>query len=177
MMYSFNDTAPVISPGCFIAPDAAIIGDVEIREESSVWFGAVLRGDINCIRVGACVNIQDRAVLHVDHDTPCILGDWVSVGHSAVVHGATVEDGCLIGMGAVVLSHTHIGAGSVIGAGAVITEGMEIPPRSLVLGVPGKVVRTLEADRHPGRDIAESYNKLMKKYLSNEIPESDTPTA
>ena len=164
MILPFKDKRPSISPGSFVAPDAALIGDVEVGGESSIWFGAVLRGDINPVRVGSHTNIQDQAVLHVDHDAPCIVGDWVTVGHGAVVHGATIEDGCLIGIGATVLSRSYIGRESVIGAGAVVTEDSEIPPQSVVLGIPAKVCRSLEPDEQAGRPIAESYVDLFTQY-------------
>ncbi|HPA45840.1 MAG TPA: gamma carbonic anhydrase family protein [bacterium] len=168
MIFPYNKKTPVITEGVFVAPDAVIVGDVQIDEDSSVWFGTVLRGDINMIRVGKQTNIQDRAVLHVDHDAPCIIGNFVSIGHGAIVHGAEIGDECLIGMGAVVLSHCRVGPGSVIGAGAVVREGTEIPPRSLVVGVPGRIVRTLELEENPGRRIAESYRELAAEYCSQQ---------
>ena len=111
MIFPFDEKTPLMAEGVFTAPDAAVIGDVQIGEESSIWFGTVLRGDINVIRVGKQTNIQDRAVLHVDHDAPCIIGNLVSIGHGAIVHGAEIGDECLIGMGAVVLSHCRVGPG------------------------------------------------------------------
>ena len=113
MIFRFEGKYPDLASTCYIAPDASVIGDVEIGKESSVWFGAVLRGDINSIRIGKRTNVQDRAVLHVDQDTSCEIGDGVTIGHSAVVHGSVVENGCLIGIGAVVLSRCRIGAESI----------------------------------------------------------------
>ena len=169
MIFPFDEKTPLMAEGVFTAPDAAVIGDVQIGEESSIWFGTVLRGDINVIRVGKQTNIQDRAVLHVDHDAPCIIGNLVSIGHGAIVHGAEIGDECLIGMGAVVLSHCRVGPGSVIGAGAVVREGTDIPPRSLVVGVPGRIVRTLEPEENPGRRVAESYRELAARYLAEAL--------
>jgi carbonic anhydrase/acetyltransferase-like protein (isoleucine patch superfamily) len=125
----------------FVAPNATVVGDVVIDEDSSVWFGAVLRGDVDKISIGKRSNVQDLAVIHCDPGYPCSIGDEVTVGHAAVVHGATIESNVLIGIRAVVLNGAHIGEGSIIGAGAVVTEGAQIPPGSLVVGVPGKVLR------------------------------------
>ena len=140
------DRIPEIHPTAFVAPNATIIGDVALAEETSVWFGAVLRGDTDTIRVGPRTNIQDLTMIHVDPGVACAIGADVTVGHRAIIHGATVEDGCLIGMGAILLNRARIGAGAIVGAGAVVREGAVIPPRSLVLGVPGKVVRTLSEE-------------------------------
>ena len=136
-----------IDSTAWIADSATVLGEVHIGARSSVWFGAVIRGDIEAIRIGEETNIQDLACLHADAGKPCTLGSRVTMGHQAIVHGATVEDECLIGIGAIVLNGAHIGQHSIIGAGAVVPEGKVIPPRSLVLGMPGKVVREVtEAD-------------------------------
>jgi carbonic anhydrase/acetyltransferase-like protein (isoleucine patch superfamily) len=127
----------------YIAPGARIIGDVTIGEQSSVWFNAVLRGDTEAIRVGRRTNIQDNCVLHADPGFPCTLGDGVTVGHAAVVHGAIVGDNVVVGMHAVVMNGAQVGADSIIAVGAVVTEGTIIPPGSLVMGLPGKVKRQL----------------------------------
>ena len=125
-----------------------MVGQVRLGARASVWFGAVIRGDTEAIEVGADTNVQDLAILHADPGKPCRLGERVTVGHAAVVHGATVEDDCLIGIRAVVLNGAHVGAGSLVAAGAVIPEGMVVPAGSVVMGVPGKIVRqTTEADR------------------------------
>jgi carbonic anhydrase/acetyltransferase-like protein (isoleucine patch superfamily) len=128
----------------WIAPGAVVTGEVHLAEQVSVWYAVVLRGDSAPIHVGARSNIQDGSVLHVDHGMPTIVGTDVVIGHGAVVHAATVEDGCLVAIRATVLSGAVIGAGSIVGAGAVVTEGKVIPPRSLVLGVPGRVVRQID---------------------------------
>ena len=129
----------MIHPTAFIHERATVLGDVTLGERVSVWPGAVIRADTDRIVIGDESNVQDGAVLHCDHGVPCTIGKRVTIGHSAVVHGATVGDGVLIGIGAIVLNHAVVGEGSLIAAGAVVGEGMEIPPHSLVLGVPAKV--------------------------------------
>ena len=141
---------PKLGRGVFIAKTATVVGDVTLGAHASVWYGAVLRGDINRIAVGHHSNIQDNAVLHLADDFPCLLGNWVTVGHSAVVHACQVGDECLIGMGAVILDGAVIGKQSIIGAKALVTQGTKIPPGSLVLGAPGKVVRKLSAEERAG---------------------------
>jgi carbonic anhydrase/acetyltransferase-like protein (isoleucine patch superfamily) len=160
---------PQLHPTAFIAPNATLIGDIVLAEETSVWFGAVLRGDNDRIQVGPRSNIQDLAVIHVDADVPVTIGADVTVGHRAIIHGATIEDGCLIGMGAIVLNRAVIGAGSIVGAGAVVREGEVIPPRSLVVGVPGKVVRTLSDDQiQENLNAAARYVNNSRAYLERE---------
>jgi len=136
--------AEQVHKSVFIARGATVVGDVTLEEESSVWFGAVLRGDCAPIRVGPRSNIQDGCVLHADPGFPCTVGAGVTVGHGAIVHGATVGDNVVVGMNAVVQNGARVGENSTIGVGAVVTEGVEIPPGSLVLGLPGKVKRPLE---------------------------------
>ena len=133
-----------LHPTAFVASTADVMGDVSLGEDASVWYHAVLRGDISPIVVGPRSNIQDLTMVHVDEGVPCTIGADVGVGHRCVLHGCTIEDGCLIGMGSVLLNNVHVGAGSVIGAGAVVPEGMRIPPGSLVLGVPAKVIRPVD---------------------------------
>ena len=154
----------------FLATGAVVIGDVTIGEHSSVWFNAVVRGDTEAIRIGAMSNVQDGAVLHADPGFPCTLGDSVTVGHGAIVHGAQVEDGVTIGMGAIVLNGARIGRGSLIGAGALVPEHAEIPPGSLVLGVPGKVRRALsseEVEKHQA--AAARYVEAAREYMQPTI--------
>src|SRR5580698_9189708 len=146
----FLRKAPKIGKGAFIAKTATVIGDVTLGAHSSVWFGAVLRGDINRIAVGHHSNIQDNAVLHVADDFPCLIGNWVTVGHSAIVHACTVGDEVLVGMGAIILDGAVIGRQSLIGARALVTQGMKIPAGSLVLGSPAKVVRALSREERAG---------------------------
>ncbi len=136
---------PSIHPTVFIAPTAAVMGDVTIDAEASVWFHAVVRGDMAPIAIGAQSNIQDGTIVHVDHGIPCVVGRRVGVGHRAILHGCTIEDECLIGMGSVLLNRVRIGSGSVVAAGAVIPEGMVVPAGSLVMGVPGRIVRPVDA--------------------------------
>jgi len=135
---------PVVSPEAFVADEACVIGNVRIGAQTSVWHTAVVRGDVNAIVIGQATSIQDGAVLHPDSAHPLHVGSFVTVGHRAILHGCTVEDNVLIGMGAVVLDGAIVGEGSIVGAGAVVKERMVIPPRSLVVGLPAKIVRTLD---------------------------------
>ena len=132
-----------LHPEAFIASTAVLRGDVTVGRRSSVWYNAVLRGDLAPIVIGEQTNVQDGAILHVEIDHPAMLGDRVTVGHMALVHAATVEDECLVAMGAMVLSGATVGRQSIIGAGALVKEGFQVPPRSLVMGVPGKIVRSV----------------------------------
>lgn len=142
----YENHTPKISPSAFIAASADVIGRVEIQDEASVWYNATLRGDINRIVIGSRSNIQDNAVIHLSDDFGCFVGELVTVGHSAILHACTVKDEVLIGMGAIVLDGAEIGERSIIGAGALVTGGTIIPPGSLALGSPAKVVRTLCLD-------------------------------
>ena len=156
---------PRIHPTAWIVPSATVIGDVTLEEESSVWYGAVLRGDINRILIGPRSNIQDNAVVHLDTGFPTIVGELVTVGHSAIVHACNIDNEVLVGMGAIVLDGAEIGARSIIGANALVTLGMKIPPGSLVLGSPAKVVRQLTLDQQ--KDIARwawSYVETAKHF-------------
>lgn len=146
MIYSLDGIAPQIHPSAWIAPTAVLIGRVVIEAGASVWFGAVLRGDTEEIRVGLGSNIQENAVLHTDIGYPLTIGANCTIGHKAMLHGCTIADGCLIGMGATLLNGAKIGGGSLIGACALITEGKDIPEGVLVMGSPGKVVRQLDGE-------------------------------
>lgn len=158
---------PVIDPTAWIAPYAFIVGDVVIGKNASVWPGCSLRGDIAPIRIGDNSNLQDNVVVHVADNLPAIIGDWVTVGHQATVHACVVEDEVLIGMGAIVLDGARIGARSIIGANATVTPGSQIPPGSLVLGSPGKVVRTLSAsEQQDVRRWAERYVTVSRHYMA-----------
>jgi carbonic anhydrase/acetyltransferase-like protein (isoleucine patch superfamily) len=137
--------SPSIHPTAFVASTAAVMGDVTLGQDASVWYGAVLRGDMAPIVIGAQSNIQDGTIVHVDEGVPCHVGQRVGVGHRVILHGCTVEDDCLIAMGSVLLNGVVIGSGSVVAAGAVVPEGMRIPPNSLVMGVPGRIVRPVDA--------------------------------
>lgn len=163
----FLGAAPTIHPTAFVAPGAVVIGDVTLAEESSVWPTAVLRGDINRIVIGSGSNVQDGAVVHLADEFGTFVGEFVTVGHRAILHACTVDAEVLIGMGAIVLDGATIGARSIIGAGALVTGGTTIPPGSLVLGSPGKVVRTLSADEQAGiRVWAQRYVELSRVYLA-----------
>ncbi len=167
MQISLGDRVPQTDRATFVARSADIIGDVELRESSSVWYTAVLRADIDPIVLGERSNLQDGVVVHTDEGFPTTIGAGVSVGHRAVLHGCTVEDDCLIGMGSVVLNGAVIGAGSLVAAGAVVPEGAVIPPRSLVAGVPGKVRRELsDADVERIRENAAVYLDLAARHAS-----------
>jgi carbonic anhydrase/acetyltransferase-like protein (isoleucine patch superfamily) len=146
----FLRKTPKLGKGVYLAKTAVVLGDVMIGAYSSVWYGAVLRGDINRIVVGHHSNIQDNAVLHLADDYACIVGNWVTVGHGAIVHACTVGDEVLVGMGAVVLDGAVVGKQSIIGAKALVTQGMKIPPGSLVLGAPAKIVRQLTPKERAG---------------------------
>ncbi|AJK67757.1 gamma carbonic anhydrase family protein [Corynebacterium marinum] len=165
MIIEFEGKKPKIHPTAWVAPTAVIIGDVEIGPDASVFYGCVLRGDVNAIRIGARTNIQDNSVLHVDGDAPCILGEDVTIGHMALVHGTTVGDGTLVGMKSTLLSRSVIGAGALIAAGAVVLEGMEIPDRALAAGVPAKIRRELSEEQSAGFiPHAGRYVELSKRH-------------
>ncbi len=143
MIKSYQNNYPEISPKAYIVEGATVIGSVKIDEFASVWHNVVVRGDINQIEIGTYSNIQDNCVIHVGDDHPTMVGDYVTVGHRAVLHGCTIEDHCLVGIGAIIMNGAFIGRGSIISAGAVVTEGQHIPPFSLVVGVPAKVIKSL----------------------------------
>ena len=155
MTQSYGKHHPQVDPDARVAENAVVVGDVTVEAGASLWYGAVLRGDVAPIRVGRDSNIQDNAVLHCDEDFPMTVGRGVTVGHGAILHGCTVEDGCLIGMGATLLDGCVIGEGSIVAAGALVPRGKVIPPRSLVMGVPGKVVRPV-TDQEAADTIANA---------------------
>ncbi|QDV08599.1 Putative acetyltransferase [Planctomycetes bacterium Poly30] len=152
--------------GAFAAANAMLTGNIELGAEANVWFGCVLRGDDATIRIGARTNVQDLTMIHADIDVPNVIGEEVTIGHRCVLHGATVGDRCLIGMGAILLGGSVIGEGSIIGAGAVVKEGMVVPPRSLVVGIPGKIVREVsEKQLEAIRASAAGYVAKVQQYL------------
>lgn len=158
MLYEYKGKKPLVDPTAFIAEGAKVVGDVVIGKESSIWYNAVLRGDLAPITIGSRVNIQDDCIGHVNTDQPLIVEDDVSVGHGAIIHGCRIGRGTLIGMGAIVLNGAEIGEYALIGAGALVTENKNIPPRTLVLGTPARVVRELtEKDLERMRRTMESY--------------------
>jgi carbonic anhydrase/acetyltransferase-like protein (isoleucine patch superfamily) len=158
---------PRVHSSAYIDDSAQVIGDVEIGEESSVWMGVVIRGDVNRIRIGRRSNVQDGTIVHVminTHET--LVGDDVTIGHAAVIHGCTIEDRCLIGMGALLLNGVHIGTGSIVAAGSLVVEGMRVPPRSLVMGSPAKVKRALsDAEVAEIQTYADRYVKYRLDYI------------
>lgn len=157
----------------YIAPGAVVVGDVTIGEESSVWFNAVLRGDVEAIKIGKQTNIQDGCVLHADPGFPCTLGDGITVGHGAIVHGATVGDNVTIGMKAVVMNGATVGENSIVAVGAVVTEGTQIPPGSLVIGIPGKVRRELSPEQiEMNRMGAAHYVENAKAFAESDAEDS-----
>ncbi|MDX9802123.1 MAG: gamma carbonic anhydrase family protein [Spirochaetia bacterium] len=164
MIYKYGEITPDTEKAVFIADSADIIGDVELGEDSNIWFNTTLRGDIAPIRVGKGTNIQDGAILHVNHDMPCIVGDNVTVGHGAIIHAATVKEGCLIGMGAILLDECEIGEDSVVGAGSLVTGGKVFPPRSLIIGSPARKIKEIsDEDIAKIRANASEYIALGKK--------------
>jgi carbonic anhydrase/acetyltransferase-like protein (isoleucine patch superfamily) len=157
----FLRASPKLGRDVYIARGAAVLGDVTLGDHASVWYNAVLRGDINRIVVGHHTNIQDNCVVHLADELPCLVGAYVTVGHSAILHACTVGDECLIGMGSTILDGVVIGDQSIIGARALITQNMQIPPGSLVLGAPAKVVRELSAEERAGlKGLAEKYVQI-----------------
>lgn len=146
MIYALDGISPDLHSDTWVAPDAKLIGKVTLAKEASVWFGAILRGDNERITLGAGSNIQENCVLHTDMGYPLVIGENCTIGHKAMLHGCIIGDGTLIGMGATILNGAKIGAGCLIGAGALISEGKTIPDGSLVMGAPGRIVRSLDAD-------------------------------
>jgi gamma-carbonic anhydrase len=164
---------PDIAAANWVAPSATVVGDVVLAPQSSVFYGAVLRGDIARIRLGRGSNIQDNCVVHLADDLDAIIGDYVTVGHAAIVHACTIEDECLIGMNATILDGAHIGARSLIAAGAVVTPGTVVPPGSMVVGTPGKVVKTLSDEAQAGlKEWATKYVSVSAAFARREKGEA-----
>jgi carbonic anhydrase/acetyltransferase-like protein (isoleucine patch superfamily) len=166
---SYLGKEPRLGAGTFVAEGARVVGDVEIGEESSVWFNAVVRGDTSTVRIGARTNIQDGAVVHTDTGRPCTIGDDCTIGHNAVIHGSTIGNGCLIGMGAIVLSGSVVGDESLVAAGALVSVGKEFAARSLLVGSPAKLVRILSDEEVDGliRRGVGTYLRLAREYRNN----------
>ncbi len=171
MIYTYKNFTPKVSTSVFVAPNAAVIGDVEIGEDSSVWFNSVIRGDVHRIRVGERTNIQDGSVLHVTYQKWALeIGDNVTVGHGAILHGCTISSSCLIGMGARVLDGARVGEFSLVAAGSLVLQGDKVPNNSLVAGVPAIVKRTLTAEEiEQLKASAERYVKYKNSYLGEEF--------
>jgi carbonic anhydrase/acetyltransferase-like protein (isoleucine patch superfamily) len=164
---------PQLGAGVFVADSARVIGDTQIGKQSSIWFGSVLRGDINRVVIGHHTNVQDNSVCHVADEHACIVGNYVTVGHRAILHGCTVHDEVLIGMGAVLMNGVVVGEQSIIGAAALLTEGLQVPAGSLVYGAPAKVVSALSAtERAKIKGWAEKYCRVAGNYLN---PGSNQP--
>ena len=172
MIRPFRSIHPTVHPSAFIDISAQVIGDVHVGAESSIWMNAVVRGDVNLIRIGARTNVQDLTMVHVMSRThPTIIGDDVTVGHSAVLHGCTIEDRCLIGMGAVLLNGCRIGSGSIVAAGAVVPEGMVVPPGSMVMGLPAKVRRPLTPEEDASiKRYADNYVRYRLDFQADPTP-------
>ena len=171
MIWDLDGVSPQLADDAWVAPDAQLIGKVVLEEGTSVWFGAVLRGDNEEIRVGRNSNVQELTVCHTDIGHPLTIGADCTIGHRAILHGCTIGDGVLIGMGAIILNGAKIGAGSLIGAGALVTEGKEIPPGSLVMGSPGKVVRELDDEaRERLLKSAEGYRANAARFRAGMTP-------
>ncbi len=170
LIKAYKGIEPKIHDTVFMVESAVVIGDTEIGENSSLWFNAVVRGDVNYIRIGERTNVQDNSVLHVTNKTcPLIIGDDVTIGHSVTLHGCTVENSCLIGMGAIILDNAVIGEGSLVAAGTLVPEGMKVEPGSLVMGLPGKVVRELsEEERAKIFQSAKNYMGYARDYMEDE---------
>lgn len=170
MLKPYKGKWPSLGEGVFIEESAQVVGDVSIGKDSSIWFNAVVRGDVHHIKIGERTNVQDNCTLHVTKDTyPLIIGDDITIGHNVVLHGCTVKDRCLIGMGAIVLDNAEIGEDSIVGAGALVTEGMKVPPGSLVLGIPAKVARELKPEEKARiKKSALNYIEYSKNYTTPE---------
>lgn len=165
---SYKSIEPKIGPDVFVAPNASVVGDVTIGEGSSVWFGTVLRGDIERVIVGKYTNIQDNTTIHVMGDHPTVIGDYVTIGHNAIVHCGKIGNNCLIGMGSIILGYTEIGDNCVIGAGTMITQHRKIPANSMVYGNPARIIRSLRADEIEAlRESAEQYHLVAQEYINN----------
>jgi gamma-carbonic anhydrase len=166
MIRAYRGVVPKIAASAYIDPSAQVIGDVEIGERSSVWPNVTIRGDVNHIRIGDESNVQDNSVIHVEHDTyPTIIGNRVTVGHSVTLHGCVIEDGALIGIGAIVLNGATVGKGAIIAAGSLVPERMQVPPGTLVMGVPAKVRReTTPEEQERFRENAQNYVRYRETY-------------
>jgi carbonic anhydrase/acetyltransferase-like protein (isoleucine patch superfamily) len=172
VLRAYRSISPTVDPSAFVDVSAQVIGDVQLGAESSVWMNVVVRGDVNYIRIGARTNVQDLTMVHVMRNThPTVIGADVTVGHSATVHGCTIEDRCLIGMGAILLNGCRIGTGSIVAAGALVPEGVVVPPGSMVMGMPGKVRRSLTPEEDASiKWYADNYVRYRLDFQSEQTP-------
>jgi len=170
MIKKFRNKTPIIPNSCYISESVDIIGEVELGEEVNIWFGTVIRGDMNYIKIGSRTNIQDNSTVHVTTGiAPTIIGNGVTIGHNAIIHGCTIEDNCLIGMGSIIMDNALIGENSLIGAGAVVPPNMKIPPNSLVVGLPAKVVRQInKTEKSEIFERAQHYIDFANEYKNIE---------
>ena len=169
MLKKFNNFYPILGSDVYISDNSIVIGNVSLGNEVNIWFGSVLRGDMNYIKIGDRTNIQDNSVVHITADTsPTNIGSGVTIGHGAIIHGCRIEDDCMIGMGSIIMDDSVIGKGSLVGAGALVPPNMKIPSRSLVLGSPGKVIREVSNEEYNMIiERPEEYIKLAKEYIKN----------
>jgi carbonic anhydrase/acetyltransferase-like protein (isoleucine patch superfamily) len=164
MLRTYQGIVPTVDPSAYVDPSAQVIGDVHVGPESSVWMNVVIRGDVHWIRIGARTNVQDGTVIHGQTGThPVTIGDEVTIGHGAIVHGCTIEDRCLIGMGAILLNGVRVGSESIVAAGSLLVEGFVVPPRSLVMGSPARIRRSLSNDE------VESIRGYAARYVANRL--------
>jgi carbonic anhydrase/acetyltransferase-like protein (isoleucine patch superfamily) len=177
MIRSYQGVWPRLGAGVYVDPSAQVIGQVELGDHASVWMNAVVRGDVNSIRIGAATNIQDNCVVHVFRaDHPTVIGDRVTVGHSVTVHGCTIRDLCLIGMGATILNEVDVGEECIVAAGSLVPEGMKIPPRQLVMGVPARIKRELTSEERDSlRRSADNYLEYKETYLQEAAAAKGAP--
>ena len=164
-LIAYQGITPKVHEDVFLAKGTYVIGDVTVGEGANIWFNTVIRGDVHPITIGRYTNVQDNCTVHVMHDHPTVIGEYVTVGHGVTLHACNIQNNCLIGMGAIVLSYTEIGENCIIGAGALITEHKKIPPNSLVMGSPGRVVRTVTTEEIEAiRESATHYYAESQKY-------------
>lgn len=168
MLFKYKNKKPIVDPSSFIAPGVKLVGDIELKENVSIWYNTSLRADLNKIVIGVGSNIQENSALHVDTNQPLIIGDNVTIGHNATIHGCEIKDNCLIGMGAILLNGSVINQNSMVAAGSLVTENKEFPPKSLIMGSPAKVVRKLTEQEI--KQITESANHYIK--LANDHKDS-----
>lgn len=165
VILSYKGKSPVVAPDVFIAPGASVVGDVKIGGGSSIWFGTTVRGDFQPITIGAFTNVQDNTTIHVMGDTPTEIGNYVTIGHNAIIHCSKIGDNCLIGMGSIILGYSEIGDNCIIGAGTILTQYKKIPDNSLVFGNPAKIMRALREDEIEAlRESAMHYHECAKEY-------------